>query len=140
VRSLLRQLLFEQRRGVQGGRETQRWREKARRRPALDASLSCNSAWADEPTTTVDIPAKQMLEDALREYEGAALLVSHDRYFISAGGPTGFRRENPPATAEAGGSTAAITPITRPRRPEEADTEPGAATASAAGGQKERQR
>ena len=24
-----------------------------------------------------------MLEDALREYEGAALIVSHDRYFIS---------------------------------------------------------
>jgi ATP-binding cassette subfamily F protein 3 len=29
------------------------------------------------------IPAKQMLEDALIAYEGAALLVSHDRYFIS---------------------------------------------------------
>ena len=34
-------------------------------------------------TQSVDIPAKQMLEDALMAYEGAALLVSHDRYFIS---------------------------------------------------------
>jgi ATP-binding cassette subfamily F protein 3 len=37
----------------------------------------------DEPTNHLDIPAKQMLEDALMEYEGAALVVSHDRYFVS---------------------------------------------------------
>ena len=43
----------------------------------------CNLLVLDEPTNHLDIPAKQMLEDALRDYEGAALLVSHDRYFIS---------------------------------------------------------
>ena len=43
----------------------------------------CNLLILDEPTNHLDIPAKQMLEDALMAYEGAALLVSHDRYFIS---------------------------------------------------------
>ena len=45
--------------------------------------MPCNLVVLDEPTNHLDIPAKQMLEDALIEYEGAVLVVSHDRYFIS---------------------------------------------------------
>ena len=37
----------------------------------------------DEPTNHLDIPSKQMLEQALSNYNGSALIVSHDRYFIS---------------------------------------------------------
>jgi len=37
----------------------------------------------DEPTNHLDIPAKEMLEEALQHYEGAMLLISHDRYFVS---------------------------------------------------------
>lgn len=36
-----------------------------------------------QPTNHLDIPAKEILEEACRNYDGAILLVSHDRYFVS---------------------------------------------------------
>ncbi|MFS8130363.1 MAG: ABC-F family ATP-binding cassette domain-containing protein [Candidatus Dojkabacteria bacterium] len=40
----------------------------------------------DEPTNHLDIRSKEVIENALRDFQGAILLISHDRYFVNSVG------------------------------------------------------
>jgi ABC transport system ATP-binding/permease protein len=55
-----------------------------RSRVALAKALrhSANVLILDEPTNDLDLPTLRVLEEALLDYPGCALIVSHDRYFL----------------------------------------------------------
>ena len=87
--------------GLSGG-------ERRRLSLAVLVHSGANVLILDEPTNHLDIESREALEDALRAFQGAVLLVSHDRALLDAVGTRTIAVEEPArcaATRAAGRST-----------------------------------
>ncbi len=62
--------------------------ERTRAEVAVLAARKVNFLVLDEPTNHLDLPAIEELENALGQFEGTVLLVTHDRRFLEAFGAT----------------------------------------------------
>ncbi|MFZ4693930.1 MAG: ABC-F family ATP-binding cassette domain-containing protein [Verrucomicrobiia bacterium] len=81
ARAYLRRFLFPEERMTEGVDKLSGG-ERARLMLAKVLKRGGNVLVLDEPTNDLDLPSLRMLEEALADFEGSVLVVSHDRYFL----------------------------------------------------------
>src|SRR6266511_3563299 len=77
--------------------------ERSRLQLALLVLSGANFLLLDEPTNNLDIPSAEVLENALNDFNGTVLVISHDRYFLDRTVNRIFALENAVITEYIGG-------------------------------------
>ncbi|MBK1882760.1 ABC-F family ATP-binding cassette domain-containing protein [Luteolibacter pohnpeiensis] len=81
ARAYLRRFLFNDQR-INERVDLMSGGERARLMLAKVLKNGGNVIVLDEPTNDLDLPSLRMLEEALADYDGSVIVVSHDRYFL----------------------------------------------------------
>jgi ATP-binding cassette, subfamily F, member 3 len=79
--SFLIRYLFNYRQAIQKVKDLSGG-ERSRLQLALCVLSGANFLLLDEPTNNLDIASAEVLENALDDFEGTVLVISHDRYFL----------------------------------------------------------
>ena len=77
--------------------------ERSRLQLALLVLSGANFLLLDEPTNNLDIASAEVLENALNDFNGTVLVISHDRYFLDRTVSRIFALENAQITEYIGG-------------------------------------
>jgi len=77
--------------------------ERSRLQLALLVLSGANFLLLDEPTNNLDIASAEVLENALNDFNGTVLVISHDRYFLDRTVNRIFALENATVTEYTGG-------------------------------------
>ena len=77
--------------------------ERSRLQLALLVLSGANFLLLDEPTNNLDIASAEVLENALNDFNGTVLVISHDRYFLDRTVHRIFALENGSITEHMGG-------------------------------------